>query len=224
MRQHSGGRRAAPWVALGAATALGVMYGTVERGRAGADDRAGARRGGEPGVAEARALVAALEARVRSAEANLKQARQLLAQLEVEEKPAAAATTGKDEKPGQADKEAEPIDPRLEGVWRIVSIGGNFGDEFRKPPYDEYKIMSAGHYLWLSFDPATGRVLRSGGGTYTLAGEKYTARVECSNSQDLRSVVGLEYQGTCKLEGKKWYHFGRMPNGAVFDELWERVH
>ncbi len=93
-----------------------------------------------------------------------------------------------------------------------------------KPPYDEYKIMTAGHYLWLSFDPHSGKVLRSGGGTYTLDGENYTGHVDYSNADDLRAVVGLGYSGTCRLEGKRCYHYGRMTNGATFDELWERVH
>jgi hypothetical protein len=34
----------------------------------------------------------------------------------------------------------------------------------------------------------------------------------------------LDYDGTCRLDGKLWYHYGRMPNGAVFDERWERVN
>jgi hypothetical protein len=169
------------------------------------------------GVAEACALVAALEARLRADETNLKQAKELLAMLENIDQPAPAPRPAVDEGPAE-------VDTRLEGVWRIVSIGGNFGGQFRTPPYDEYKIMTAGRYLWLSFEPNTGKVLRSGGGTYTLKGETYTARVDYSNSEDLRAVVGREYAGTCKLDGKKWYRFGRVPNGAVFDELWERVH
>lgn len=149
------------------------------------------------------ARVEELEGRIQAAEAELKKARELLAAIR-----ASSQDTG-----------------RLEGVWRIVSINGNRpGGTFVKPPYDEYKIMTAGHYLWLSFDPETGKVLRSGGGTYTLDGEHYTAHVDYSNADDLRAVAGLEYRGTCRLEGKRWYHHGTMTNGAVFDELWERVH
>ena len=153
-------------------------------------------RGGDDRVKE-------LEGRVQAAEAELAKARELLAGIR-----------------------ASSQDTRsLEGVWRIVSIDGNRpGGKFVKPPYDEYKIMSAGHYLWLSFDPRTGKVLRSGGGTYTLEGERYKAHVDYSNAQDLRGVAGQDYEGTCRLDGKLWYHYGHMPNGAVFDELWERVH
>jgi hypothetical protein len=144
-----------------------------------------------------------LEERVRAAEFELKKAKELLSAIR------STSNTTKS----------------LEGVWRIVSIDGNRpGGTFVKPPYDEYKIMTAGHYLWLSFDPGTGKVLRSGGGTYTLDGEDYTAHVDYSNAEDLRGVAGQEYKGKCRLDGKRWYHYGHMTNGAVFDELWERVH
>jgi hypothetical protein len=144
-----------------------------------------------------------LEERVRAAESELNKAKEILAEI----------------------RSASTKTENLEGVWRIVSINGNRpGGAFVKPPYDEYKIMTAGHYLWLSFDPETGKVLRSGGGTYTLNGEDYTAHVDYSNANDLRGVVGQEYKGKCRLEGKRWYHYGTMTNGAVFDELWERVH
>jgi hypothetical protein len=149
------------------------------------------------------ARVKELEARVQAAETELKTAKEALAAIQA---------------PPDHDRS-------LEGVWRIVSINGNrLGGAFVKPPYDEYKIMTAGHYVWLSFDRVTGKVLRSGGGTYALVGKNYTAKVDYSNARDLRSVVGLGYNGTCLLEGKRWYHYGTMTNWAVFDELWERVH
>jgi len=217
MHRYSCCRAKAFSVGLLAASALGVLLFAIDWGKASAQDRPDGSRREQRGVAEARALVAALEARLRADETSLKQAKELLAKLENTDQPAPASRSAVDSAPAK-------VDTRLEGVWRIVSIGGNFGGQFRKPPYDEYKIMTAGRYLWLSFEPNTGKVLRSGGGTYTLKGETYTARVDYSNSEDLRAVVGREYTGTCKLDGKKWYHFGRMPNGAVFDEYWERVH
>src|SRR5262245_27486454 len=94
----------------------------------------------ERGVAEARALVKQLEERVRATEADLKKARELLATVEE-----------------ASQRKSGPNTKDLEGIWRIVSIGGNReGGQFVKPPYDEYKIMTAGHYLWLSFNPQTG--------------------------------------------------------------------
>jgi hypothetical protein len=208
-------RRLRLWVGLGAALTLGALLFGFERGRARASERL---TPDEEGVAEARALVNALEAKLRSTEASLKKAKEVLAQLEGAGQAAEKPITKNDALP--ADDEGK----LLEGVWRIVGIGGNESGVFQKPPYDEYKIMTAGHYLWLSLDPDTGKVIRSGGGVFTLKDGKYTAHIECSNAPDLQGVIGQDYTGTCKLDGKRWYHFGKVPSGGVFDELWERVH
>jgi hypothetical protein len=193
-------------VTLGA-VALCALLHSGDQGSLHADDKSSITA--QPGVAEAQSLVRALEARARAAQEDLAEAKELLARLEGSPKTVAAA-----------DETAS-----LEGVWRIEGIGGNRnGGNFSKPPYDEYKIMTAGHYLWLSFNPQSGEVVRSGGGTYSLKGGVYTARVDYSNAQDLQAITGQEYKGTCRLEGKLWYHDGNMTNGASFDELWRRVH
>jgi hypothetical protein len=206
------GRRVALVIGLGAGFALVIVLLAASRGRAQATEKPGAT------LAEARARVEALEAQLRATEANLKKAKELLARLEGGENPSPK------EEPKKGVDAGEDQTDLVEGVWRIVGINGNPSGNFQKPPYDEYKIMSGGHYLWLSFSPETGKVLRSGGGEYSIKDGKYTAHIECSNSDDLLAIAGLKYQGTFKLDGKKWYHFGRVPNGAVYDELWERVH
>lgn len=194
------------WLPVGLAALCAVLVGG-DRGTLHANDKPD---GSRPWVSDARALVKSLEARARSAQADLDKAKALLATL--------------DPAPPSPVAEKDDTDS-VEGVWRIVGISGNFNNgEFRKPPYDEYKIMSAGHYLWLSFNPENGAVIRSGGGTYTLKGDAYTAHVDYSIAGDLQAVASQEYTGTSRLEGKKLYHFGTMTNGAMFDELWERVH
>jgi hypothetical protein len=209
-------RSVVKWLGLGFVVTLCPVLIEIEVGRGRANAETG--READEEVAAARALVGVLEAKLRSTESNLKKAKDLLAQIQNEGRAAPQAAETKD---ATSDQDQTKL---VEGVWRIAGIGGNQGKEFSTPPYDEYKIMTAGHYLWLSFDPRTGQVVRSGGGTYTLKNGNYTARVECSNSDDLRAIIGQEYQGTCRVEGKKWYHYGSMPNGAGFDELWERVN
>ena len=66
--------------------------------------------------------------------------------------------------------------------------------------------------------------IRSGGGSYSVKGQDYTARVDYSNASDLKAIKGVEYKGTCRLEGARCYHYGTMSNGAVFDEVWEKVN
>jgi hypothetical protein len=218
MRKASGLNRVAGWLVLGILPALGVASLVFERGGARATETSQGKPADDQALAEARALVRTLEARLRSTEVSLGKARELVADLEG--KPIAAGPV----KAGAVADSDEDDTNRVEGVWRIVGVNGHASGEYRKPPYDEYKIMSAGHYLWLSFNPDTGEVVRSGGGTYSIKGGVYTARIECSNSADLRAVAGGEYKGTCRIDGKKWYHYGSVPSGAGFDELWERVH
>ncbi len=167
-----------------------------------------------PSLSDARAAVKEAEETVRSAEEKLRKTRAVLARVD-----AAERRLSKD----AADDVLDQTD-QVEGIWRIVGIDGKGGREFRQPPYDEYKILSAGHYFWLSFDPATGKVIRSGGGVYSIKDGKYKAQIEYSNSPDLRAAVGKDYTGTFKLEDKLWFHFGKVPTGGTFDELWERVH
>ncbi|SIO62432.1 hypothetical protein SAMN05444166_7045 [Singulisphaera sp. GP187] len=208
------GKRLALVVGLVVVFALVPVLLTAGRGKALATEKPGA----ETVVAEARVLVTELETQLRTTAMNLKKAKQRLARLERSAEP-----SPKEELNPVADAGADQTD-LVEGVWRIVGVNGHEGGNYQKPPYDEYKIMSAGHYLWLSFSPETGKVLRSGGGEYSIRDGKYKAQIEYSNSEDLLVLAGQEYKGTFKLEGKKWYHFGKVPNGAVFDELWERVH
>jgi hypothetical protein len=113
-----------------------------------------------------------LEDRARAAESELKRAKELLSAIR-----STSNTTAS-----------------LEGVWRIVSIDGNRpGGTFVKPPYDEYKIRTTGHYLWLSFDPETGKVLRSGGGTPSSRRPKPSAaRLDPASSFSIRMTA-------CKL-------------------------
>jgi hypothetical protein len=195
-------------IAVGAATLL-ISY----RGVRASDDIPNQAKA-ESELDGARKEVERLEAHLRATETSLAKARARLATLEFGDKGRAAEVV---------DAFGNPVDKKLEGVWRIVGINGHNQGEFQKPPYDEYKIMSGGHYLWLSFRPGTGDVLRSGGGVYTLKDGEYKARIECSNSPDLLSIMGKEYSGRCMIDGDKWYHNGKVPNGAPFDEVWRRV-
>jgi hypothetical protein len=218
MHELIGPTRVAGWILLGIALTLGVAPSGLTDRRARGGESPNVETGDDQAVADARALVEALRAQLRSTEASLAKAKVLLAELEAKSGTILPADGPKIDSPKEGESN------RVEGVWRIVGINGHDGSDFRKPPSDEYKIMTAGHYLWLSFDLKTGDIVRSGGGTYSIKDGVYTARIDCSRATDLRAVAGLEYRGTSKVEGKKWYLYGHVPNGAVFDELWERVH
>jgi hypothetical protein len=234
-------RRAGLWCALALVLGLGAGFLVREPRRALANEQVVSEVKADDAVATARALVGQLEARARSAEENLKQARQLLAGLEggatrvvARRNSHVEISLGSDDglvdgRPlrilrGAAARNEVNGGNDLEGVWRLVGLNGHETGVYRDAPYAEYKIMGAGHYLWMSYAPDTGEIRRIGGGNYTSKDGNYTAHVECSNAEDLRGIIGQEYKFTYRLDGKKWHLFGPMPNGAVVDELWERVN
>lgn len=214
MRAHTPRGRSGLWMGLIAAVAFGMTAFLICYRGVLASEPAPNQASDQLNLEEARKEVERLEAHLRATETSLAQARARLASLVVQGNGGVVEVH---------DAFGNSPDKRLEGVWRIVGVNGHNQGEFQKPPYDEYKIMSAGHYLWLSFRPGTGEILRSGGGVYTLKDGEYRARIECSNSSDLLSIMGKEYSGRCMIDGDKWYHNGHVPNGAHFDEVWQRV-
>jgi hypothetical protein len=217
MRVRGNTKRAGIWAGLGIALVAGLVLIGGARGKADAPEGAGPGSQADGTVATARALVAKLEAQMRSTESSLRQARELLAKLEgggSSRRPIASR--------GANLRDGDGSD--VEGIWRLVGVGNGKGEEFYEAPYIQYKIMTANHYLWMSFDPETGRVLRSGGGSYTLKDGTYSAHVDYSNSADLRGISGQEYTFRCQIDGDRWYHRGPMPNGAYVDDLWERIN
>lgn len=206
------------WLWSGALAVAGLVTALVAGGSPRA--RATVAEGRSDEVeATARALVSQLEARLRSTEASLEKARAVVAELEGKASRPAPITA-----PAPAPQLRPGDGKDLEGVWRLVGIRNGEGETFTKAPYEQYKIMTADHYLWMSFEPETGKVLRSGGGSYTLKDGTYSAHVDYSNSEDLRAIAGQDYTFTCKLDGNLWYHAGPMPNGARVDDLWERIN
>lgn len=137
---------------------------------------------------------------------------------------------------------AAPAAPacRVEGVWELESVSYN-GQPLPRPGYHERKVVARGHFMWLGADagrdtiPLTtaGDSLRAfrvagGAGTYTLAGNTYTERLEYF--YDPR-MVGQSVQATCRTEGERWYHSFTPPTpGSAggeqpvrLDQVWRRI-
>jgi hypothetical protein len=217
MRGQNVVERAWLWFSLGLALGLGVMSIAGGLRHALAAEGPDAAPPAPAAVEPARALVAQLEAQMRITESSLRRARELLTSLEGgNPSPQPVQDQGAGLRDGDGDD--------VVGIWRLVGVRGGKGGEFHKAPYEQYKIMTEDRYLWMSYDPDTGRVLRSGGGTYSLRDGTYTAHVDYSNSADLKAIAGQEYRFTCKIEGNQWYHAGPMPNGAYVDDLRERIN
>jgi hypothetical protein len=207
--------RAWLWAGLGIALGLGIVPDIGTPGEARATE------GPEPGcqagetVTTARALVAQLEAQLRSTESSHKKARELLAKLEDEGPPRQPA-------PGEVANPRKPTGDDLVGIWRLV--GERRGDEYHKPSYDMYRIMTPGHFVNFPFDPKTGKVMDWVWGSYSLKDGTYTGHYDDSTSEAIRTIIGKEHKFTDRIEGDRWYHVGKTATGQTFDDLYERVN
>jgi hypothetical protein len=67
------------------------------------------------------------------------------------------------------------------------------------------------------------KVTRAAGGGYTLKGEVYEETPEYGIGPDFELIKGKPQTFKWKVEGNKWYHNGKLSNGFIIDEVWERV-
>jgi hypothetical protein len=121
-----------------------------------------------------------------------------------------------------SDKE-KALAARLVGTWRPISMKFN-GQESDLPQNSiTFKHVTPGGFMWLSHEKDTGKVFRAAGGTYILRGETYTEKIDYGVGDDFEVIKKSSPSFSCKIEGDKWYHNGKLSNGLTIEEVWERV-
>jgi len=110
----------------------------------------------------------------------------------------------------------------LVGTWKLVS-GKYGGEEFKfEEGITTLKHVTPSQFMWASYDKE-GKVTRAAGGSYTLKGDMYEETPEYGLSSDFEGIKGKPQTFTWKVEGKKWFHTGKLSSGLTIDEVWERV-
>jgi hypothetical protein len=102
-------------------------------------------------------------------------------------------------------------DNKLVGTWKMGS-----GDVMT------IKHVTPTQFMWATIDK-DGTVTRAAGGPYTLKGDAYEETPEYGIGSDFELIKGKPQTFKWKVEGNKWYHTGKLSNGYVIDEVWERV-
>lgn len=119
-------------------------------------------------------------------------------------------------------KDGEKEKSSLVGTWKLVSA--KYGGKEHK--FDEgtttVKHVTPAQFMWASYDK-DGKVTRAAGGAYTLKDGKYEETPEYGMSGDFDAIKGKAHTFTCKLDGDKWYHEGKLANDLTIEEVWERV-
>jgi hypothetical protein len=128
----------------------------------------------------------------------------------------------------QAKKEtgSKKARSQLDGAWRLVSSNDPASGRMRSVPagIEMTKLIVDGRYVWTVV--RNGTVVSGAGGSYTVAGDKYTEKVTYGMTDRQQPMVGRSFTFTWKFEGGKWHHKGVLKiDGAQqeIDEIWERV-
>src|SRR5262245_2453617 len=129
-----------------------------------------------------------------------------------------ASTTIRAEEPRGTAKEEN----KLVGTWKLVAIKSD-GKELTLPEgFARIKHVTPTQFNWVDLDKDS--KIRFGlGGTYTLKGDKYEETPEYGLGGVLDAFKGKVQSFTCKVDGNKWYHTGKLSSGLEIDEVWERV-
>jgi hypothetical protein len=125
--------------------------------------------------------------------------------------------------PGRTDEQAAKA--RIVGTWRLVSY--RYGDrgDLRPAPASvtALKQITPTHFEWVRYDPKTKEVRSTAGGRYTLAGNAYTETVEYGFGKAYEVIKDQEHSFTVTIEGEKLFQKGKLANGLVIEEIWERM-
>lgn len=120
----------------------------------------------------------------------------------------------------------------VEGVWQLVSA--NWGG--RDQPMTgtrERKIVSRGHWMWLSADAKRDTLplrtaadslryeqVTGGAGTYTLSGNTYTEHLDMLF---LPTWEGRDVPAKCETTGNTWIHTWHFDDTTAVVEHWRRI-
>jgi ketosteroid isomerase-like protein len=112
--------------------------------------------------------------------------------------------------------------PSLVGSWKLVSAKSG-GQLIEFPPGTTIlKHVTPTHFVWVHYD-RNGQITQAGGGSYVLDGTRYDETPEYGLGEGVQPLLGKRQSFTARVEGNRWYHGGQESNGAVIEEIWERM-
>lgn len=129
--------------------------------------------------------------------------------------------------------------PNLEGTWKLISFKYGTETEFTKVPhFMQYrKILTKGHFAWVSYGENGDDVIGAGGGTYKIKGSKYTETSSYFHPHR-PDIIGSGTEFDFSLDGKYWKISGVIKSVKIdpktgktseitetkLSEVWERIN
>src|SRR5262249_23487373 len=121
---------------------------------------------------------------------------------------------------GQSKTSAEKATNPIIGTWRLVS--GEMGGQDSLGNTTQFKMISAKHFMFISFDKTKMKTTGAGAGSYTLNGNTYTEHVDFIDVNGGESLVGTDVAFTVKVEGDTLTQTGELL-GSTLKEVYKRV-
>jgi len=106
---------------------------------------------------------------------------------------------------------------QLDGTWELVN-----SQQLLKGARD-IKIISAGHFIFVTYDTESGTVLGTGGGTCTLNASSYAEHVDFGDRLS-PGLVGKDQHFTVKVDKDTFTQTGTLTHGKDLSETWKRVN
>jgi hypothetical protein len=109
---------------------------------------------------------------------------------------------------------------KLVGTWKLMSAVYGGRESTLTKTATTLKHITPTHYMWLSHD-SNGIVTRGAGGSFTLKGDEFVQQGQYGVGAEFTLVKG-QNAFKCKVDGNKWHHAGKLANGLIIEEVWER--
>lgn len=113
----------------------------------------------------------------------------------------------------------------IEGTWQLESYKYGPAQSGFIDVQDNrvrLKVINKTNFIWVDYNPGTGRVTQSAGGTYSLTGNTYTESLVFGLGMD--SYLGNKPVFTVKIEGDMLFQTGLLTEGYKIEEIWHRVN
>lgn len=123
----------------------------------------------------------------------------------------------------QTGKPIPGSQPHL-GAWQLVSYKYGDSTKWSDAPVDQrrIKLITEGHFTWVAYEAATGKVQSMAGGTFTLKDGAYTESIEYAG-EGMTDYFGKKQSFTIRVEGDKLHQSGKLSDGTKVEEVWQRV-
>jgi hypothetical protein len=124
----------------------------------------------------------------------------------------------------QETRSEKELREKLVGSWKIVSASFDGKPSELHRTSVTIKHITPVHIIWIGYQPEDRKIFRSAGGSWTIAEGRYVETMRYGLADTFKKdSFGATLGFDCRFEGDKWIQSGKLPNGVMLEEIWQRV-